>query len=427
MRKQIWIWNHYAGRMFFAKGGRHYWFAKYLSKLGYKVTVFCASSLHDSEKNVIDGETLYIEKEDPEYNIRFIFVKTRNYSGNGLDRVFNMIDFYKNILKVASKYIKREGRVDAILASSVHPLTLVAGIRFAKKQNLPCICEVRDLWPKSIVAYSNRFTERNILIKLLYKGEYWIYKKADALIFTMEGGADYLKAKGWLQSIGEKKVFYINNGVDLEAFEENRSRFKINDKDLEDDSKFKIVYTGSIRKVNNVGFLLECAKELQNRKNDKVKFVIYGGGNELESLKQKVKKLQLHNILFKGRVDKQYVPDILSKSDLNVITADKTVEMVSCYGMSPNKLFEYLASGKPILCSFSEGRYSIIEKNCVGIAKPITNPKEYCDIIDEISNYPRDRYLKMCSNSRKTVEKYSFKKLTDDLVEVIKFASNYEI
>lgn len=420
--KNIWIWNHYGTRMFFSKGGRHYCFAKYLSKLGYKVTIFCASTIHNSDENIITDKSVFIEKKDS--YARFIFVKTNSYKGNGLDRILNMSSFYKNIFKVASMYIKKEGKPKVILASSMHPLTLVAGIKFGKKHSIPCICEVRDLWPASIVAYSNRFTDKNIVIKILYRGERWIYTKANALIFTMEGGIDYLRDKGLLKYIDEDKVFNINNGVDIEAFSENMSNFVVNDADLDNKNKFKVVYAGSIRRVNNVGFLVECAKEFQNRENERVLFIIYGDGNELESLRQKVKELNLKNILFKGRVNKQYIPSILRRSDLNLVNADENIKKVVRYGNSSNKLFEYLASGKPILCSFSEGKYSIIEKNKAGIARNITDPKEYCDIIENICSYPTDKYLEICSFSKKAAEQYSFKKLTGDLIKVVDYVGN---
>ncbi len=419
INKKIWIWNHYGTRMFFSKGGRHYCFAKYLSKLGYKVTIFCASTLHNSDENLISDKCLYLEKKDS--YVRFVFVKSSNYKGNGLDRILNMGSFYKNIFKVASIYIQNEGKPNVILASSMHPLTLVAGIKFGRKNKIPCICEVRDLWPASIVAYSKRFTDRSIIIKILYRGERWIYKKADALIFTMEGGFDYLKDKGWLKYIDSNKVFNINNGVDIEAFKENISNFVFDDADLDNNNKFKVVYAGSIRRVNNVGFLVECAKEFQDRKNERILFIIYGDGNELEFLRQRTEELKLKNILFKGRVSKQYIPSILSRSDLNLVNADQNIRNVIKYGNSSNKLFEYLASGKPVLCSFSEEKYSIIEKNKAGIARDITDPKKYCDIIEDICNYPLDKYLEICSYAKQAAEQYSFKKLTEDLIHVLDY------
>lgn len=422
INKDIWIWNHYATKMFFQKGGRHYCFAKYLSKLGYKVTIFCASTIHNSNENVISDKSLFFEEKDP--YARFVFVKASNYNGNGMDRILNMISFYKNIFKVASMYVQKEGKPKVILASSMHPLTLVAGIKFGKKYTIPCICEVRDLWPASIVAYS-RFTDKNIIIKILYRGERWIYTKSDALIFTMEGGIDYLKDKGWLKHIDKEKVFNINNGVDLEAFNENMSNFVVDDVDLDNKNKFKVVYAGSIRRVNNVGFLVECAKEFQNRKNERILFIIYGSGNELEFLRQKARELNLKNILFKGQVNKQYIPSILCRSNLNLVNADENIKKVVHYGNSSNKLFEYLASGKPVLCSFSEEKYSIIEKNKAGIAQNITDPKEYCDIIEDICNYPLDKYLEVCSFAKKTAEQYSFEKLTGDLIKVFDYVGNH--
>ena len=76
----------------------------------------------------------------------------------------------------------------------MHPLTLVAGIKIAKQFGIPCICEVRDLWPESIVAYG-ALKRNSIIAKILYQGEKWIYKKADSIIMTWEGGKNILSIK----------------------------------------------------------------------------------------------------------------------------------------------------------------------------------------------------------------------------------------
>ena len=85
-----------------------------------------------------------------------------------------MFSFFLNLLLTAKKFAKAYGEPDVILASSVHPLTLVAGIKIAKRFGVPCICEVRDLWPETLVAYG-AIKETNLLAKMLYKGEKWIY------------------------------------------------------------------------------------------------------------------------------------------------------------------------------------------------------------------------------------------------------------
>ena len=78
----------------------------------------------------------------------FVFVRGRTYEGNGKQRVLNMVDFFRNVKRAARAYAKTWGKPDVIYASSVHPLTLVAGLQMAKHFGVPCVCEVRDLWPE---------------------------------------------------------------------------------------------------------------------------------------------------------------------------------------------------------------------------------------------------------------------------------------
>ena len=178
--------------MLFDKGGRHYNFARYLKQAGYEPVVFCCNAMHGKAERFYDTEDLWQVHQAEDIGVPFVFVKGRTYTGSGKQRVLNMVDFYRNVRQAAREYAAQYGAPDIIYASSVHPLTLVAGIQTAKRFGVKCVCEVRDLWPDSIVAYSSRFTKENPLIKLLYQGEKWIYKKADSLIFTMEGGAQYL-------------------------------------------------------------------------------------------------------------------------------------------------------------------------------------------------------------------------------------------
>ena len=207
MRKKVWIWNHYATSTYFDQGGRHYNFAKFLAEAGYEPVIFCATTIHNSSRQVDTGGTLWTEKTDSVSP--YVFVKARPYAGNGKQRVLNMVDFYRGVKKAALEYAKVHGKPDIIYASSVHPLTLVAGIQIARHFGVKCICEVRDLWPEGIVAQSARLTKNNPLIRMLYRGERWIYEKADAMIFTMEGGYDYIREQGWDRTIPQETVFHL--------------------------------------------------------------------------------------------------------------------------------------------------------------------------------------------------------------------------
>ena len=305
MRKNIWIFNHYAGDMFFSKGGRHYWFADCLKQKGFNPIVFCSNTKHDVMEFYLKTDQLYKEVQAEEIDVPFIFVRSSLYTGNGKARYKNMFTFYKNVKRVAKEYAKIHGVPDVILASSVHPLTMVAGIQLAKAFKVKCICEVRDLWPEEIVAYSDKWTNDDFLIKILYQGEKWIYKHADDVIFLQEGAYDYIKEHKWDMAIPRNKVHYINNGVDLGAFDKNKENCVLADCDLDDDSTFKFIYTGSIRRANNIGSLLEVAKQLQN---SKVKFLIWGDGDELQTLTKRCIDESITNVVFKGRVEKKFIP-----------------------------------------------------------------------------------------------------------------------
>ena len=405
--------NHYAGSMFFDKGGRHYNFAKYLRRAGYEPVIFCANSKHGQQELFFGNKDLWHEHIAEEIVTPFVFVKARTYQGNGKQRVLNMIDFYRNVKKTAKQYAKKHGSPDVIYASSVHPLTLVAGIQLAKYFGVKCICEVRDFWPESIVAYSTRFTRSHPLMRLLYHGEKWIYKKADSLIFTTEGAYDYIVEQGWEKEIPRFKVHYINNGVDLEAFQYNREHFQVDDPDLQDPDIFKVVYTGSIRLVNNLGLLLDAAKQVTD---PKVRFLIWGDGDERPMLEQRIRDEGIGNVGFKGKVDKKYIPYIVSKADLNF--AHNTPSSLFRFGISFNKIFDYFAAGKPILTDFPCAYNPVIQSNS-GVAVENATATEVARAIEKMAALEEAEYMKFCSNALKAAETYDFKNLTQKLIDII--------
>lgn len=417
MKKNIWIWNHYATDMFKYQGGRHYWFAKNLNKKNYDATIFCASTSHNSADNVDTGENKYIL--DNVNGITFVFIKTPLYLGNGKQRIRNMIAFYKNLFSVSKQYAKIYGKPDAILASSVHPLTLIAGIKIAAKFRVPCICEIRDLWPEGIVAFG-LLKKNSILTKILYAGEKWIYRKADKLIFTMEGGKDYIVERGWDKVSGGpidiSKVHHINNGVDLDAFYYNKSQYQIDDPDLKDVNVFNVVYTGSIRRVNQVGLILDVAKIFKEKRIEDIRFLIWGDGDEMEELQKKVEDEHLTNVCFKGHVDKKYIPYITSQSQLNIALAKNNP--LYRFGGSLNKMFEYLAAGKPILFTFQLG-YSIIERYGAGIEMSDSSPTKIADSILYFKSLSAVDYESYSKNAHRAAKEYDFEALTDKLINVI--------
>ena len=414
MKKTVWIMNHYANHMLFDHGGRHYNFAKYLQRAGYAPVVFCSNAKHNSRAECFfDSDALWHEQLAEEIQTPFVFVKSRTYTGNGKQRVLNMVDFYHNVKKTAKEYAQEHGNPDVIFASSVHPLTLVAGIQLAKHFGVKCICEVRDLWPESLVAYGIA-GPHNPAVLALRRLEKWIYKKADAIIFTMEGAYDYIIEQGWEKDIPRSKVHYINNGVDLEAFNYNKEHYQVQDEDLENPNIFKVIYTGSIRKVNNLGLLLDTAK---NVKDPMVKFFIWGDGDELPALEQRIRDERIDNVSFKGRVDKKCVPYIVSKADVNLLHGgNEKSNGLMRFGISPNKLFDYFAAGKPIIMDIT-AKYNPVEEYSAGIC--LNSASEIANAVIRIAKMGEDEKQTLLENVRKAAQAFDFKHLTEDLAKII--------
>lgn len=416
---KIWLMNHYASNMYRDRAGRHYWFANQLKKQGHDVTVFCANTYLNGEYAVELQKEKYAVKELDE--IPFVFVKTITSQGNGIDRVKNMGLFYKNLFPTTKAYAKKNGKPDVIVASSVHPLTMVAGIRIAKRMHIPCICEIRDLWPEAIFQFG-KAKENSLLGKVLIKGEHWIYKKADALIFTKEGDTDYLKERRWTTAqdgdIDLGKCYYINNGVDIAACEERSHSMLMEDSDLSDENKFNVTYVGTIRPVNNVGNLLDAAKLIKAKKGyDDVQFLIYGDGNELPQLQKRVKNEGLDTVKLKGYVNRQYVPYILSKSSINMLNYSQG-QYNWTRGNSSNKLFEYMASGKPIISTVHMG-YSIIKKYNCGVELDEDTPEALAKEIMRFHDMDIAERNAIGENAKNGAKDFDFSVLTDKLMNVI--------
>lgn len=416
---KVWLINHYATSMYEDRAGRHYWFAEQLISRGYDVSVFCATTFLNSDKVIETKGKKYIVKTVNK--IPFIFVKTVPSQKNGIARIRNWFVFYKNLFPVTKEYSKKNGKPDVIVASSVHPLTLVAGIKIARKFGVPCICEIRDLWPEAIFQFG-KSRENSLLGRILISGEHWIYKKADALIFTKEGDTDYLKERRWTTQQGGnidlEKCHYINNGIDLESYMQRMENCTLDDPDLLDDKKFNVTYAGTIRPVNNVGNLLDTAAILKDKVGyENVQFLIFGDGVQLPELKNRVEEEGLTNVKLKGFVKRQYIPFILSCSSINMLNYAQN-QYNWTRGNSSNKLFEYMASGKPIISTVHMG-YSIIKKYNCGIELDEDTPNALSEQIMRVYDMSKEEREKMGYNARIGATEFDFKLLTQKLIRVI--------
>lgn len=411
MKKRIWLINQYAMPPKQEVRIQTLKRAQYLIEFGYDVTIIGGSYLHNTDINLISGNEKYIEANYD--GIKFIHIKTSKYSGNGMTRFYNMLEFSFRLLFLSNKF----ERPDVIAQIATVPFGNIL-YYLARKFKAKYIVDVVDLWPESFVAMG-LISKRSPLLTLAYLSEKWLYKKADIIVFSMEGGKDYIIEKGWnIESGGDidlNKVHYINNGVDLKDFDRNKDLYRIDDADLENDAYFKVVYLGSIRLANDLKQLIEAAEILKSEKN--IQFLIYGDGDDRSFLENYCKSNNLKNVKFKQKwIELKYVPYVLSKSSLNILNYKKSP--IVRFGGSQSKSFQYMASGKPICANLKMG-YCPITKYNLGIAKDFKDSDEYADAILSFANMDSEKYSKICNNARKAAEYYDYEKLTLDFEKLL--------
>lgn len=407
--KKIWIFNHYTVPSYLNSQSRHNQFAKHLKAKGYDVSIFSASYLHQRKYNLIENNNDFEKKVINDIN--HIIVKTRNYK-SGKERVLNMFDYYLGLKKYAEN-CKKKDIPDVIYASSVHPLALLAGLNIAKKNKIRCVCEVRDLWPFTLVEMGS-LKRKSIITKLLYHIEKRIYMKSDKLIFTMSGGKEYIIDQGWDRKINLNKIHHINNGVNINDFEEDKKRFKYSNEEFNKEN-YKVTYTGSIGKANMVHTIINAAKIIEDETNTNIVFEIFGDGLERNKLQSYIEKENINNVNFYGRVERKYIPSILSKSKINVIVGKDSP--LYKYGFSQNKVFTYLASKRPIISD--QKTHKMLEKHGSGIVVKPEDSRSLAKGILEMYNLSEQEYKDLCDNAYNLVQEYDYKILTDKLEKVL--------
>ena len=182
----IWLINHYAVPPKYYPLARPTLFAKNLMTMGHTVTVFAASSVHNSDVNLItDGRKWREETVD---GVHYVYIKCCDYQGSGLKRIYNICEFAWKLPGVC----KRFSKPDAIVATSVPPTSCAMGVRMGRKWGCKTVAEIADLWPESIVSFGIA-GPHNPAVLALRRLEKWIYKNAGAVVFTMEGAYDYIE------------------------------------------------------------------------------------------------------------------------------------------------------------------------------------------------------------------------------------------
>lgn len=404
----LWIFCHYAQQPPFNTMLRYHNWGKYIQKRGFKVTIVAASTVHNTYIDVIEkcnGSTeQYID------GIRYLYVPVPRYSGNGISRIKNMLSYCMGI----RQYKKDQEKPDCIVICEAYLLPFVKHLY----KKIPIICDIVDLWPLSIVEYTSA-SDGNLFIKLLYGIEQHAYIHSDALVFSMEGGAEYLDERKYANRVAVNKIFHINMGCDLAEFDKNLNG--VEEQESKQDDRFVVTYCGSIRQANYVIQICEAAKILKENGYDRVQIRFFGNGSDEDEAKSYCRQNGLDNVKFFGRIEKARIPVILSESDANIMTYKQT--RVMKYGGSQSKLFDYLASGKPII-NCGDWGYNLISRYNCGIVVKEQTGNNIAAAIQTLCEKLKPQLSEMGQRSRTVAEMYDQPKLVDKLCTVIEFVTH---
>ncbi len=407
MGKKVWIVNPQTGSPEKAANPRYLELAKYFMDAGYDVTTFNSSQ----REGVTIPNGQYLEKQYGNY--KFVHVYAPDFVGNGVKRMMSLHKFAKNVYKIHRYFEKPD-----VILQNIHPPFDYPIVRLAKKLNAKYIAEAWDLWPADFVTFG-LVKENNPAMKLAYAIEKQYYYHADEIVFTFEGGLDYLKKKGWTTETGgnidTRHIHYINNGIDIAKFDEDKEKYPRLDEDMNRDDIYKIVYLGSIHKANNIQTLIDAAAILQDK--PKYQFFIYGDGAHRECLEQYIKEKHISNVIFKEkRIPLEECAWVVSQATVNIMNYEKNFGWM---GVSSGKLFQYLAAGKPIVCNINIAYDDVITNNNLGVARDLETPVEFAAEIQRITELPKEEYESMCQRVRQVGELFDYKKLASKEIELL--------
>lgn len=354
--ENIWIFNHHALPPTISGGTRHYDISNELVKKGYKVTIFSSSYHYSTFEEFKEYETNNYQTENIS-GVNFVWVKTFPYKNNGWRRLINMFSYVKNV----KKYLKNSKlvRPDIIIGSTVHLLAVNLAYKIAKKTKSKFYIEVRDFWPYTLVALG-KIHKFHPLVLFFGHLEKKLYPKANKIITLFDNGFKYLE-----KYTDKNKIVYLPNSFNTKLTKtKNTIDFKI------DKSKFIVMYTGAIGIPNDL-FTIIYAFEKISEKN--IELHIVGDGKQKQKIEEYIKVKKLGNIIFHNPVPKNQIQNLLSKAD--VLWAGMQDSKLYEFGFSFNKIYDYMAAGKPIILS-SNVKNNIIHKAQCGIVISAENPTE---------------------------------------------------
>lgn len=375
-------------------GTRSYWNCRKLIQEGHEVTVI------GTDKD-IDSSSVRFQRDG--IDIIYLKVAYKNTMGV-LRRIWAFLSFMFLSTRVAFGVKK----VDLVIATST-PLTVGFPALLLKKfKGIPYVFEVRDLWPEAPIQMGA--IKNGLLIRFLRWFEKVIYRNASHVIALSPGMKDGVLETG----IPEEKVSMVPNMAKMDEFwSRPPNKTLVAELGLKEDT-FKCMYFGTLGPANAIDYILDTAILLKDRED--IEFFFAGAGAMSELVEKTIEKEQLKNVKYLGLFNMEQLSEVVNLGDVSIVTFTNIPILAT---NSPNKLFDSLSAGKPIIVNSPGWTKTMVEDNECGVFVDPTSPKDFVDKILFLKDSPELR-AKMAKNSRRLAEtKYDKSILTQEFVDAV--------
>jgi glycosyltransferase involved in cell wall biosynthesis len=349
-------------------GTRHHEMALYLSGMGHQITII-TSPVSYLTGNIEKGQSRPIHKEHEGVNI------LRTYTYPALHRSFfhRVLSFFSFM---ASSFVAgvQIPDVDLVWGTSPPIFQGPSAWAIARLKRIPFVLEVRDLWPAFAVQVG--ILRQPLLIRASEWLERFLYRGSQLVIVNSPGFTQHVERGG------ARRVEIVPNGADLDMFEssEGGEEFR-RQHGLE--GKYVLLYAGAHGMSNDLNVLLEAASLLQDC--PKVAIVLLGDGKDKPSLQDRSEKLGLVNVFFIAPVPKSEMPAALAAADACIAILKPIPLYATVY---PNKVFDYMAAGKPVILAISGVIKEVIEEAGAGIPVAPGDPAAISQAVRALAGDP---------------------------------------
>jgi len=277
-----------------------------------------------------------------------------------------------------SIWIALTEKYDVVFATSTPLTAAIPGIVASIFRRKPFVFEVRDLWPELPKAMG--VIRNPVLLKLLDWLERAAYRAADSCIGLSPGIVEGIQRK----APAGRRVTLIPNGCDLDFFNATESsaiRFP-----RATDGQLVAVFTGAHGLANGLAAVLDAAAELLQRERNDIQIFLIGDGQQKEGLVRRAETDKLSNLTFLNSVPKTTLAEMLVDADIGLMILANVPAFY--FGTSPNKFFDYIALGLPVVNNYPGWLATMIEDEEIGIAVTPESPSEFADALVYLADNP---------------------------------------